>query len=79
MYFGKPLRDINAAEAAMLAGLPKAPSAYNPIVNPSRARVRQEYVLRRMNDLEYLDDAQFEEALSTEPGVPQSQSQWRRY
>lgn len=66
VYFGKPLRDINAAEAAMLAGLPKAPSAYNPIVNPSRARVRQEYVLRRMNDLEYLDDAQFEEALSTE-------------
>ncbi|WP_413769396.1 transglycosylase domain-containing protein, partial [Vibrio vulnificus] len=62
VYFGKPLRDINAAEAAMLAGLPKAPSAYNPIVNPSRARVRQEYVLRRMNDLEYLDDAQFEEA-----------------
>jgi len=66
VYFGKPLRDINAAEAAMLAGLPKAPSAYNPIVNPSRARVRQEYVLRRMNDLEYLDDAQFEEALNTE-------------
>lgn len=66
VYFGKPLRDINAAEAAMLAGLPKAPSAYNPIVNPSRARVRQEYVLRRMNDLDYLDDKQLEEALGTE-------------
>lgn len=66
VYFGKPLRDINAAEAAMLAGLPKAPSAYNPIVNPSRARVRQEYVLRRMNELDYIDDAQLEEALNTE-------------
>lgn len=66
VYFGKPLRDINAAEAAMLAGLPKAPSAYNPIVNPSRARVRQEYVLRRMNDLDYIDDMQLEEALNTE-------------
>lgn len=66
VYFGKPLRDINAAEAAMLAGLPKAPSAYNPIVNPSRARVRQEYVLRRMNDLDYIDDKQLEDALNTE-------------
>lgn len=66
VYFGKPLRDINAAEAAMLAGLPKAPSAYNPIVNPNRAKIRQEYVLRRMNDLDYLDDTQFEQALKTE-------------
>lgn len=66
VYFGKPLRDINAAEAAMLAGLPKAPSAFNPIVNPSRARIRQEYVLRRMNELDYLDDAQFADALKIE-------------
>ncbi|HEX4856435.1 MAG TPA: transglycosylase domain-containing protein, partial [Limnobacter sp.] len=66
VYFGKPLRDINAAEAAMLAGLPKAPSAFNPIVNPSRARVRQEYVLRRMHDLDYLTDAQYQDALKTE-------------
>ena len=40
IYFGKPLKDITIAEAAMLAGLPKAPSAYNPIVNPKRARAR---------------------------------------
>lgn len=66
VYFGKSLRDINAAEAAMLAGLPKAPSAFNPIVNPSRAQVRQEYVLRRMHDLEYLTDAQYQDALKTE-------------
>ena len=47
-YFGKPLKDITLAEAAMLAGLPKAPSAYNPIVNPARARVRQLYIIERM-------------------------------
>ena len=49
-YFGKPLKDINIAEAAMLAGLPKAPSAYNPIVNPKRARARQLYIIERMED-----------------------------
>jgi penicillin-binding protein 1A len=47
-YFGKPLKDITIAEAAMLAGLPKAPSAYNPIVNPTRARTRQLYIIERM-------------------------------
>lgn len=66
VYFGKPLREINPAEAAMLAGLPKAPSAYNPIVNPSRARIRQEYVLRRMKELDYLSTEQFDEAMKTE-------------
>lgn len=49
-YFGKPLKDITIAEAAMLAGLPKAPSAYNPIVNPKRARARQLYIIERMLD-----------------------------
>ncbi|MEI8169621.1 MAG: penicillin-binding protein 1A [Rhodoferax sp.] len=47
-YFDKPLKDISIAEAAMLAGLPKAPSAYNPIVNPKRARVRQLHIIERM-------------------------------
>jgi len=47
-YFGKPLQDITIAEAAMLAGLPKAPSAYNPIVNPKRARIRQLHIIDRM-------------------------------
>ena len=47
-YFGKPLKDISVAEAAMLAGLPKAPSAYNPIRNPKRATVRQQYIIDRM-------------------------------
>ncbi|MDR1646706.1 MAG: penicillin-binding protein 1A [Zoogloeaceae bacterium] len=63
IYFGKPLADISIAEAAMLAGLPKAPSAFNPVVNPSRARKRQEYVLRRLRDLGYIDNAQYQKAL----------------
>lgn len=50
IYFGKPLKEISIAEAAMLAGLPKAPSAYNPIVNPKRAQIRQQYILDRMLD-----------------------------
>lgn len=73
IYFGKPLKDLTPAEAATLAGLPKAPSAYNPVSNPRRAKIRQEYVLRRMHDLRYLSDAQYEEArnapLVTRPGV----------
>ena len=49
-YFGKPLKDISIAEAAMLAGLPKAPSLYNPIINPKRARSRQLYIIERMEE-----------------------------
>ncbi len=63
IYYGKPLKDITLAEAAMLAGLPKAPSAYNPIANPKRAKMRQQYVLRRMRDVGYINDAQYESAL----------------
>ena len=48
IYFGKPLKDVSIAEAAMLAGLPKAPSAYNPIVNPKRATTRQQHIIERM-------------------------------
>jgi penicillin-binding protein 1A len=48
IYFGKAVKDLSIAEAAMLAGLPVAPSAYNPIVNPKRAAVRQQFVLGRM-------------------------------
>ncbi|MDD5296984.1 MAG: penicillin-binding protein 1A [Rhodocyclaceae bacterium] len=62
IYFGKSLKDLTPAEAAMLAGLPKAPSSYNPVANPRRARVRQLYVLRRMNDLGFLDARQYAEA-----------------
>ena len=55
-YYGKPLADLTVGEAAMLAGLPKAPSAYNPVVNPERAQLRQHYVLRRMRELNAIDD-----------------------
>jgi penicillin-binding protein 1A len=48
IYFGKPLSDITLAEAAMLAGLPKAPSTFNPIANPKRATERQQYIIDRM-------------------------------
>ena len=50
IYFGKPLKEVSVAEAAMLAGLPKAPSIYNPIVNPKRATTRQQYIIDRMVD-----------------------------
>ena len=62
IYFGKRLQDLTVAEAAMLAGLPKAPSAYNPVVNPTRARTRQQYILQRMFELRYITDAQYQQA-----------------
>ena len=57
-YFGKPLKNISIAEAAMLAGLPKAPSAYNPIVNPKRARSRQLYIIERMEENGFITSEQ---------------------
>jgi penicillin-binding protein 1A len=65
IYFGKTLPQLNVAEAAMLAGLPKAPSAYNPISNPRRASLRQQYVLRRMSEAGFIDAARYQEALNT--------------
>ncbi len=61
-YFGKSIKDITIAEAAMLAGLPKAPSAYNPISNPKRARSRQLYILERMQGQGFITEAQMEAA-----------------
>src|SRR3954468_22284159 len=62
-YFGKALAELNIPETAMLAGLPKAPSLYNPVANPQRAKQRQQYVLRRMSELGYITAAQSDEAL----------------
>ncbi len=59
IYFGKPLRQIDLPEAAMLAGLPKAPSSFNPVANPKRAKLRQLYVLRRMRELGFITEAQW--------------------
>jgi penicillin-binding protein 1A len=65
-YFGKPMKDLSIAEAAMLAGLPKAPSAYNPISNPSRARTRQQYIIERMLDNGFITAAEAEAAKKQE-------------
>ncbi len=62
IYFGKPLKDITIAEAAMLAGLPKAPSAYNPIVNRKRAETRQRYIIERMFENGYITADQRDQA-----------------
>ena len=63
-YFGKQINDLSVAEMAMLAGLPKAPSAYNPIVNPDRAKLRQQYVLRRMRELNFITQEQYQAAVN---------------
>src|SRR5687767_4083965 len=64
-YYAKALGELSLAETAMLAGLPKAPSLYNPIANPQRAKQRQQYVLRRMTELGYIDATQYEDALAS--------------
>src|SRR5258706_11762857 len=63
IYFGKSLDKLSLGESAMLAGLPKAPSAYNPVANPQRARQRQQYVLRRMRELGHISEQQHAEAV----------------
>jgi penicillin-binding protein 1A len=65
-YFGKPLKDITVAEAAMLAGLPKAPSAYNPISNPKRAKSRQLYIIERMLENGFITGKEAEQAKAAE-------------
>ncbi len=64
VYFGKQLADLTPAEAAMLAGLPQAPSRQNPFANPKRAQERQHYVLRRMREVGWLSDEQYKKAIA---------------
>jgi penicillin-binding protein 1A len=71
-YFGKPLRELSLAEFAMLAGLPKAPSRYNPVVNFPRAKARQEYVLRRMRALKFINQSTWQAAVKKKLVVHQS-------
>ena len=66
VYYGLPLDELSLAQIAMIAGLPKAPSTYNPVNNPERALTRRVYVLSRMNQLGFITDAEFEVA-SDEP------------
>jgi len=56
VYYDKPVTDLSLAQMAMLAGLPKAPSAYNPLANPERAHIRRNWILGRMRDLGYITE-----------------------
>jgi penicillin-binding protein 1A len=73
-YFGKPLKSISIAEAAMLAGLPKAPSAYNPISNPKRARSRQLYIIERMHETGYITEQEMTAAKQEDLKIRNSSS-----
>lgn len=66
VYYGKKLEDLTLAQMAMIAGLPKAPSTTNPITSPERAQNRRNYVLKRMLDVGYISQAEYEEALQEE-------------
>ena len=76
VYFGKELKDITLAQAAMLAGLPKAPSAYNPVVNPKRAQIRQQYILQRMLELKFITQAQYDQAIKEDIQVRKPGNQY---
>ncbi len=64
VYYGKSIAELNLAQMAMIAGLPKAPSRYNPIANPSRALLRRNWILGRMLSLEFINKEQYDTALS---------------
>jgi penicillin-binding protein 1A len=66
VYYDKPMDALSLAQAAMIAGLPKAPSKYNPIINPERALIRRNHILGRMNVLGYIDDEQYALAIAEE-------------
>ncbi|WP_199739093.1 penicillin-binding protein 1A [Herminiimonas sp. KBW02] len=76
IYYGKKLQQITIAEAAMLAGLPKAPSAYNPVVNPKRAKARQQYILQRMYQLGYISEPQYMQAKDEELKIKTNSSEF---
>jgi len=76
VYFGKPLNKLNLGEIAMLAGLPKAPSRYNPIINPKRAKQRQQYVLRRMLELKLITEEDYRVADKQPVVVKQEQQEF---
>ena len=64
VYYDKKLADLTLAQSAMIAGLPKAPSKYNPISNPERALIRRNYILGRMRILKYIEEDEFDQALN---------------
>ena len=70
VYYGKTLDQLTLAQAAMIAGLPKAPSRYNPIVNPERAMIRRDYILKRMKEFNHISQAEYDAAIK-EPNTAQ--------
>jgi penicillin-binding protein 1A len=64
IYYDRPLTELTLAESSMIAGLPKAPSSYNPISNPKRALLRRNYVLKRMLDLDYIGQQDYKAAIA---------------
>ena len=64
IYYGKPLKELNLAELAMLAGLPQAPSTQNPVINPNAAKKRRDHVLLRLLEEKYINNEQYQEAIS---------------
>ena len=68
-YYSKSLESLTVAEMAMLAGLPKAPSKYNPVANPERALIRRNWIIKRMHELGYIDQAQYDEAIDSPIGL----------
>lgn len=69
IYYGKPIKELSIAESAMLAGIPKAPASANPVVNPKRATERQQYILKRMRDLGFITQTQYEKAAAEKVNV----------
>jgi len=66
VYYNKPVNELTLAQMAMLAGLPKAPSAFNPLANPSRALTRRNWILGRMKELEMVSQDDYEQAVNAE-------------
>ncbi len=64
IYYGKTVDELTLPETALIAGLPKAPSTFNPVANPERARGRRDYVLHRMHDNDMISEAELEQALA---------------
>ncbi|MBC3413579.1 penicillin-binding protein 1A [Pseudomonas sp. SWRI107] len=64
VYYGKSIRDVSLAQMAMIAGLPKAPSRFNPLANPVRAKERRDWILGRMYKLGKIDQASYQTALA---------------
>ncbi len=64
IYYGKKVEELTLAQSAMIAGLPKAPSRYNPVINPKRAKIRRDYILKRMSVLSYISPEEYQESVN---------------